>query len=109
MSKCRALQKKNEKSKSDLPVSQLDKLNDIRAGSSMVPEEYTPFISHGYVSFLDALSRKPITILRDTGASQSLILDGVLPFSSQSATGVTVLLQGVELGAVHVPLVCKAL
>ena len=104
MSECHALQKKNEKSQSDLLVSQLDKLYDSRVESSIVPEEYRPFISHGCVSFLDALNRKLVTILRDTGASQSLILDGLLPFSSQSATSVTVLLQGVKLGAFHVPL-----
>ena len=37
--------------------------------------------------------------MRDTGASQSLVLADVLPFSL-----VTVLLQGVENGTVHVPL-----
>ena len=38
------------------------------------------------------------------GASQSLIFDDVLPFSLQSDTGVTVLLQRVELGTFNVPL-----
>ena len=46
----------------------------------------------------------PITILRDTGATQSLILEDALPFSSHSDTGMTVLLQGAELGTYHVPL-----
>ena len=76
MSEYHALQKKNEKSKSDLLVSHLYKLNGSGAESSIVPEKCRPFISHGCVSFLDALSRKPITILTDTGASQSMILDG---------------------------------
>jgi len=47
---------------------------------------------------LDLPNEKPVTILRDMGALQSLILNDVLPFSSQSDTGVTVLLQKVELG-----------
>ena len=99
MSVCHALKKKNEKSKSDHIVAQFGKKN-----SSNVPEEYAPFFSHGSVSFVDSPSGKPVTILRDTGASQSLILDDVLPFSLQSDTGVTVLLQRVELGTFNVPL-----
>ena len=35
---------------------------------------------------------------------QSLMLDSVLPFSQESSTGISVLLQGIELGAVRVPL-----
>jgi len=99
MSECHALQKKNEKSKSDHIVVQPHKKN-----SSNIPEEYVPFISQGNVSFLDSPSGKPVTILRDTGGSQSLVLDDVLPSSSQFDTGVTVLLQGVKLGTVNVPL-----
>ena len=45
-----------------------------------------------------------IYILRDTDAAQSLILDSTMPFSQKSSTGVSVLLQGVELGAINVPL-----
>ena len=40
---------------------------------------------------------------RDTGASQSLLLEGVLPLSNTSYTGSNVLLQGVELGVISVP------
>jgi len=39
MSECRALQKNNEKCKSDLLVLQLDKLNGSGDESSIVPEE----------------------------------------------------------------------
>ncbi|KAL5020695.1 hypothetical protein ScPMuIL_002223, partial [Solemya velum] len=45
-------------------------------------------------------------ILRDTGASHSLILDGVVPLSEETSSGSSVLLQGVELGFVNVPLHC---
>ena len=93
MSECRTLQKKNDKLKPDLLVSPVN-----------IPKEYGPFISRGSVSLIDTVSEKPVTILRDTGASQSLILDSVLPFCSQSDTGMTVLLQGVELGIFNVPL-----
>ncbi|VDI17136.1 Hypothetical predicted protein [Mytilus galloprovincialis] len=46
----------------------------------------------------------PIKILRDTGASQSLLLEGVLPLSEKTSVGASVLLQGVELGCIDVPL-----
>ena len=95
MSECRALQKKNEKSKSDLLVSQLDKLYDSRAESSVVPEEYTPFISHGcFVSRCTEQKTCHYIKRHWCFASQSLILDGILPFSSQFATGVTVYCRG---------------
>jgi hypothetical protein len=47
---------------------------------------------------------KPIRILRDTGASQSLLLEGVLPLSENTSDGATVLPQGVELGCFNVAL-----
>ena len=40
----------------------------------------------------------PIKILRDTGASQSLILADILPFSEKTSSGTSVLIQGVECG-----------
>ena len=66
---------------------------------------YKPFMSEGFVSLHehDVIS-KPIKILRDTGASTSLLVEGVLPLSGQSATGDHVLIHGVELGFIRVPL-----
>ena len=46
----------------------------------------------------------PIRILRDTGASRSLLLEGLLPLSEKTHTGSEVLIQGEELGLVKVPL-----
>lgn len=40
----------------------------------------------------------PVSFLRDTGASQSLLLEGILPLSDQTATGAQVLVRGVEMG-----------
>ena len=50
------------------------------------------------------LPSNPITILRDTGASQSLILADTLPFSEKTSSGTSVLIQGVKCGFVNVPL-----
>ena len=52
----------------------------------------------------DFAQSTPITILRDTGASQSLILADTLPFSEKTFSGTSVLIQGVECGFVTVPL-----
>lgn len=46
----------------------------------------------------------PVSILRDTGSTQSFILEEVLPFSSNSYTGASVLVRGIEMGCAHVPL-----
>ena len=49
-------------------------------------EEKNPFISEGYVS-LENGHDVPISILRDTGATQSLLVEGILPLSEETATG----------------------
>jgi len=64
MSECHTLWKKNDKSKLDLLVSPASNMNILK--------EYGPFISRGNVSLIDTLSQKPVTILRGTGALQSL-------------------------------------
>ena len=68
-------------------------------------EIYEPILSDGFVSLnSDSAQSTPIKILRDTGASQSLILADTLPFSEKSSSGTSVLIQGVECGFVNVPL-----
>ena len=60
---------------------------------------------HGFVSLSgDNFPPTPIKILRDTGASQSLILADILPFSEKTSSGTSVLIQGVECGTVNIPL-----
>ena len=74
------------------------------ADSDRIKSQYAPFTSVGYVSLVGCDEARKVTILRDTGASQSLILDSVLPFGGQSSTGTSVLLQGMEGGYMEVPL-----
>ena len=52
----------------------------------------------------DFAQSTPIKILRDTGASQSLILADTLPFSEKTSSGTSVPIQGVECGFISVPL-----
>ena len=71
-----------------------------------INEKYRPFMSEGFVSLCsgDISNSIPIKILRDTGATQSLLLEGILPLSEISLTGDNVIIQGVELGYMTVPL-----
>ena len=68
-------------------------------------ENYKPFISEGVVSLVgDESSSQKVKILRDTGATQSLMLDSVLPLTENSFTGANVLISGVEMSILEVPL-----
>ena len=52
----------------------------------------------------DKSSSQKVKILRDTGATKSLMLDNVLPLTVNSFTGANVLISGVEMGVVEIPL-----
>ena len=68
-------------------------------------QNYKQFISEGVVSLVgDENNSQKIKILRDTGATQSLMLDSVLPLTENSFTGASVLISGVEMGVLEVPL-----
>ena len=68
-------------------------------------ENYKPFISEGVVSLVgDENSSQKVKILRNTGATQSLMLDCVLPLTENSFTGANVLISGQEMGVLEVPL-----
>ena len=90
------------------PQSYFKDQNPVQAKepeTDSVMEIYEPFLSDGFVSLnSDFAQSTPITILRDTGASQSLILADTLPFSEKTSSGTSVLIQGVECGFVNVPL-----
>jgi len=56
-------------------------------------EDYKPFITKGFVSLIcGKTSLQPIKILRDTGASQTLMLDNILLLSGKTSAGANVLL-----------------
>ena len=74
------------------------------SGCLDVPQEYQPFLSKGSICLPDSGIEIPITILRDTGANQSLLLEGSVPLSKQTSTGADVLIQGVTVEPLRVPL-----
>ena len=78
------------------------------SGSGNVPlsseRQFNPFVSEGTVSLSRDGKQVPIIILRDTGATQTLIVEGALPLSRETATDATMFIQGVGLAPVSVPL-----
>ena len=103
MSECRALEKKNQRVDPELLITR--KAMDSSAEKIKKQDKLTaaegslsPFVFKGIVYLEGSEKKVPIDVLRDTGATESLILDSVLPFSDKSSAGVSVLLQGVEMG-----------
>ena len=114
ISECLHLKRKKEKQKGLKPtgltslrskpqscVKEEDPNQTERPETDSVMEIYEPFLSDGFVSLnSDYAHSTPIKILRDTGASQSLILADTLPFSEKTSSGTSVLIPGVECGFV---------
>ena len=69
-----------------------------------VSGSYVPFITDGFVSLVGSTDRRPIKILRDTGATESFVVESALPFSVQSNTGKNVLIRGIGMQTMSVPL-----
>ena len=79
--------------------------DEISPTESDYMENYKPFISEGVVPLVgNENSSQKVKILRDTGATQSLMLDSVLSLTENSFTGVNVLISRVEMGVLEVPL-----
>ena len=67
-------------------------------------EDYKHFKTKRFVSLIgDETSLQPIKILRDMGASQTLMLENILPLSEKTLAAANVLLQGVDPGFHSVP------
>lgn len=101
ISECRSWKQKNSsrKAKSVAFVNPSEVSESMSAASL-----YQPFLISGFVSLSAESELRPITILRDTGAAQSIILESVLPFSAATYTGSDILVCGIELGCVRLPL-----
>ena len=82
--------------KSDDRTPVVEEITDHFDPKLDVREEYRPFMSVGSVSLVDSISTSvPVKILRDTGATQTLMLKHTLPFGTSSATGKSIVIQGI--------------
>ncbi len=62
-----------------------------------------PFVSKGFVSLNENSTPKPIRMLRSTGASQTLLLEAVLPLSENTSVGGSVSVHGFGSACFDVP------
>nr|XP_043874918.1 uncharacterized protein LOC122764957 isoform X2 [Solea senegalensis] len=67
--------------------------------SQTVPDEcFKPFIFPAFVSLTGKVDdQRPVTVLRDTGGSQSFILSSVLPLSTESACDTSAIVRGIGM------------
>uniref|UniRef100_A0A8C5E215 SCAN box domain-containing protein n=1 Tax=Gouania willdenowi TaxID=441366 RepID=A0A8C5E215_GOUWI len=102
ISGCPVLKKKNTR-----PVALIK--TEYEVGMSLPCErnskyaDFKPFVMDGFVS-LSGECKTPVKILRDTAASQSFILEGVLPLDKSTAVGIEVPVRGFSMQDIGVPL-----
>lgn len=106
MANCPVLKKRNAKAVA--LVNKFDKtfteMSEAFEEMSSDLEDFAPFVMDGFVSLPGNSSKVPVRMLRDTAASQSFILEGVLPFSDESAVGSDVPVVGFGMKDIGVPL-----
>ncbi|XP_060949305.1 uncharacterized protein LOC133026426 [Limanda limanda] len=72
--------------------------------SPELDDVFLPFVMKGAVSLTAGGPKVPVVILRDSAASQSVILSGVLPLSEKSSTDSAALVRGFGMQFVGIPL-----
>ena len=109
MSNCYKLKNKEPKERQNLKPTGVLSNNSINSKRPPVSDQqpldhvdpimkvFRPFLFDGSVSFQNSTSTvSHIKILRDTGASQSLILTNTLSFSEKPYAGKNVLIRGID-------------
>ena len=110
ISECWSLEQKRNNPSGDLMVSTVNPPTTCsvppveNSNETSSSTDYHPFVSEGYVSLSENGETVLVKILRDTGATQSLLVDNLLPLSEQTSIGASVLIQGVGLDVISVPL-----
>lgn len=95
----------NKKTKTPKAVNLVQTGNspEVRSPPSRIPvtkeglDGYASFLMRGFVSLCEQSPKVPVTILHDSGASQSMLLEGVLPLSDCSSVHSSVLVRGIEM------------
>ena len=110
ISECWTLERKRNNPSGDLLVSTVNSpvtrnVPPVKnSDESLSSTDYHPFVSEGYVSLSEDGETVAVKILRDTGATQSLLVDNTLPLSVKTSIGSGVLIQGIGLDVINVPL-----
>ena len=66
-------------------------------------DAYLPFISNGFVSVMGSDKQVPVKVLRDCGSLDSFVRESVLPFTTETDTGESILIQGMGMFVFPVP------
>lgn len=106
---CFALERKNKTSKvvnllKTEPQSQRLDVSLQKASVKLDLQVYALFLMKGFVSLTDIGPKVPVTILRESAASQSVLLEGVLPLSDKSSVKASAVVRGFGMQWVGVPL-----
>jgi len=109
MSSCYALKRKRESEETrksagfvQTEVIRSTPKGDIKA--DFVKEEFLPFVSRGEISVSKDSPGVSISLLRDTGCSQSIVLASALPCPEETNTGQFVLVSGIAGKTLSLPL-----
>ncbi len=65
---------------------------------------FSPFVTDGFVRLVNSTEDVPVKILRNTGSSETFVLESILSFSNDSYIGNYVLIRGIGLNVISVPL-----
>lgn len=106
---CFTLERKNKTPKvvnllKTEPQSQQSDFSLQQASVKPDLQVYAPFLMKGFVSLTDVGPKVPVTILRGSAASQSVLLEGVLPLSEKSCVDASTLVRGFGMQWINVPL-----
>lgn len=109
VNQCFVLNKKTKTPKA-VNLVQTRRLPDVQSPPNPTPETedglgvYAPFLMNGFVSLSEQSPMVPVTILRDSGALQSVLLEGVLPLSDETSVYSSALIRGIGISYIGVPL-----
>ena len=99
------LQQQQDSTPTGCAVSIKPQVTFHKVRSEKIREDFEPFVLEGLVSLDgDNVNPTPVKIMRDTCCAQFMISEGSLHFSTKSATGESVLIQGIGMNIVNVSL-----
>lgn len=99
---CPVLKKKNTKSVALIKTQ--ERGNHHLSEKNCEYADFKPFVMDGFVALTGSTKKIPVKILRDTAASQSFILEGVLTLNDDTAVGSEVPVRGFNMQDIGVPL-----
>ncbi len=79
-------------------------VNNVQKNCLQCVSTFSPFVTDGFVRLVNSTEDVPVKILRDTGSSETFVLESILSFSNDSYTGNDVLIRGIGLNVISVPL-----